>query len=94
MDEGITPSVSFAQVKPILSANCTPCHAVGGGAAFDSRAKFVDNFSVAKNVSSGILSRISRDEGSGGFMPRGGIKLSASNIKTISDWISGGLNEN
>ncbi len=93
-DDVITPSVSFAQVNPILKTNCSPCHATGGGAAFESRAKFVDNFNIAKNVASGILNRVNRDEGAAGFMPRGGSKLSASNIKTVSDWIASGLTEN
>ena len=43
--------------------------------------------------SRGLLDRIQRVQGSAGFMPNGGSKLSDAQIQSIKDWQSGGFVE-
>ncbi|WP_131458456.1 c-type cytochrome [Jiulongibacter sediminis] len=90
-EDDTTPAVTFSDVNAIFQANCQPCHLAGSGANFEARAKFVNDASIAAAVSSGIISRINKEQGDPALMPKNGNKLPASDIQLIQDWIDGGL---
>ena len=75
-------------VKSIIQAKCAPCHVSGGGNT---------NYTVyasAKGNVDGIINRINRNQGTGGFMPQGGAKLPSTELSTIAQWKTDGLLEN
>lgn len=76
-------------IKPLITASCTPCHVVGG----INSNKF-DNYATAKSKITGILNRVQRESTASGFMPQGGTKLSAENIALLQKWVDDGLLEN
>jgi uncharacterized membrane protein len=85
----VVPKITFAKVAPILKLNCVPCHE----ANFDARKKFVDNYTIGKDVSSTIADRIQRETTVAGFMPRGKAKLAQADIDLVKQWIADGLLE-
>ncbi len=91
--EPVIPKTTFADVSKITALNCVPCHLANSGANFDARKKHVDNYTIAKELSSFILDRIQRDPTAVGFMPRGKPKLSDADIAVIKRWIDDGLLE-
>lgn len=68
-------------VKPILEASCGGCHA------------YSSNYAAAKSAANSILNRVQIPQGGGGMMPRGGQRLSESDINVIKQWITDGLLE-
>jgi len=78
-----------ANVKPILTASCTPCHLAGG-----SNPNKWDEYTPTKNKINSIIDRVKREQGASGFMPRNGTKLSADKIAILEKWIVDGLLEN
>ena len=77
------PKITYAQVRPILSANgCIGCHAGFG------------SFSGARSSITGILDRVQRQPGQAGFMPQGGQPLSTAEVNTLKKWVEDGLTEN
>ncbi|MBL7969598.1 MAG: cytochrome c [Prolixibacteraceae bacterium] len=83
------PKVTFvADIKPLLTASCTPCHMPGGA----NPNKF-DDYTTVKNKISVILDRVQREPTAAGFMPRGGTKLSAANIALLNKWVADGVLE-
>jgi uncharacterized repeat protein (TIGR01451 family) len=74
-------------VKPLLVASCTPCHVSGG------YQKKWDVYATAKSSITGIINRVSRAQGSSGFMPQGGPKMSDANIALLNQWVTDGLLE-
>ncbi|HEY3373272.1 MAG TPA: PKD-like domain-containing protein [Prolixibacteraceae bacterium] len=78
-----------AQVKPLLTNSCSPCHVAGG-----SQSSKWDNYTTTKNKITLILDRVQRATTASGFMPQGGTKLSAENIALLNKWVSDGLLEN
>lgn len=82
-------NVTFnADIKPLITANCSPCHTSGGAQT---------NWTVyqnAKNNINNILDRIQRAAGSSGAMPQGGPKLSQTDIDKFIKWNTDGLLEN
>jgi hypothetical protein len=78
-----------ADIKPLLVANCTPCHLPGG-----VNPNKWDDYATAKSKISVILDRVQRETTAVGFMPKGKAKLSAENIALLSKWVSDGLLEN
>jgi len=81
------PTTFDADIKPIITGNCSPCHNAGG-----SSTTYV-NYANAKGSVNSILNRIKRTQGSSGFMPQNGTKLSDANIALIEKWQSDGLVE-
>lgn len=79
----------MANVKPLLTASCTPCHLTGGG-----NPNKWDSYATTKSKINGILDRVQRETGAAGFMPVGGPKLSAANIALLKKWVTDGLLEN
>jgi len=72
--------VSFtADIKPILTGNCTGCHSN------------YNDYTSTKNDVDKILNRIQRQPGSTGFMPQGGQALTAAQIELIIKWKAEGL---
>ena len=76
-----------SDVKPMLVVSCAPCHVSGG-----SYEKW-DVYANAKSKINAIISRVSQAQGSGGFMPYGGTKLSADKIALLNKWVTDGLLE-
>lgn len=75
-------------VKPLLTASCTPCHVAGGVHPYKW-----DDYSVTKSKISSIIDRVGRDASASGFMPQGGSKLSAASIAILNKWVTDGLTE-
>ena len=75
--------------KPIFVANCGPCHLAGG-----TNPNKWDNYTTAKNKINSILDRVKKEQGTAGFMPAGGSKLSAETIAVLDEWLADGLLEN
>lgn len=92
-DEDPTPvpdKVTFvADIKPLVTASCTPCHMPGG-----SNPNKWDDYTTAKSKINLILDRVQRDPSAQGFMPMGGSKLSAEKITLLKKWVTDGLLEN
>ncbi len=85
-----TIKVTFmTNIKPLLTASCTPCHMPGG----TNPNKF-DDYATTKTKIAVIIDRVQRETTAAGFMPRGGSKLSAENIALLKKWVSDGLLEN
>jgi hypothetical protein len=78
-----------ANIKPLLVAQCGACHLTGG-----SHPKKFDNYTTAKNNITEILKRVQQAQGTSGFMPMGGSKLSNANIDLLKQWQTDGLLEN
>jgi uncharacterized repeat protein (TIGR01451 family) len=74
-------------VKPLLVVSCAPCHVSGG-----NYAKW-DVYANAKSKITAIIDRVNRAQGSAGFMPSGGTKLSADKIAILNKWVTDGLLE-
>ena len=68
-------------VAPILESNCTGCHSGPTPRAGLS----LDSYSVVFiAIKSGdVLDRVNRDQGTNGFMPNGGTKLSDANLDIL-----------
>jgi hypothetical protein len=83
------PPVTYtADVKPIMEANCTPCHfpPKGNKKPFDTYVRVKDDIDA-------IISRINRNPTDPGFMPFKHAKLPDSVRKVFDDWKAGGLLE-
>ena len=75
-------------VAPILSSNCIGCHPGQGGLSLDSYS------SVYSAIKSGnVLDRVTRVQGSDGFMPPGGQKLSNANLDILQTFFDMECNE-
>ena len=68
-------------VAPILESNCTGCHSGPTPTAGLS----LDSYSVVFiAIKSGeVWDRVNRDQGTNGFMPNGGTKLSDANLEIL-----------
>lgn len=76
-------------IKPIIVANCTPCHLSGGG-----NPNKWDDYLQAKNKIASILDRIQREPGTAGAMPNGAkTKLSTETINKFKQWVTDGTLE-
>lgn len=83
------PKVTFvADIKPLLTASCTPCHMPGG-----ANPNKWDDYATVKSKISVILDRVQREPTAAGFMPKGGSKLSAANIALLNKWVADGVLE-
>jgi hypothetical protein len=70
-------------VTPILSQNCYSCHS---GSAPSGGLNLSTYESVLTSMET-ILDRVNRDEGSSGFMPSGGSKLSVSDLSSLQTFL-------
>lgn len=78
-----------ANVRPIVEANCAPCHFPDKG----GNKKALDSYSGVSAQVDELLSRIQLNPGERGFMPRQHAKLSDSTISVIKKWKADGLTE-
>lgn len=78
--------VKFSEeIAPLLSNRCGECHSAGA-----SQTNYLD-YTTARNGIDRILNRIQREEGSAGFMPLNGTKLSQESIDLIQQWRDDGF---
>ena len=84
----VVKTTYMADVKPILTTSCTPCHMAGG-----TNPNKWDEYTPAKTKITLILDRVKREQGATGFMPRNGTKLSADKIAVLEKWLADGLLE-
>src|SRR5690349_7883289 len=74
-----------ANVQPIISASCSPCHIPPGG-----NKKALNTYDAAKTNIDDILARIQKNPGERGFMPFKHAKLSDSTIQVFVQWKNDG----
>jgi len=79
------------QIKTIIDANCTSCHATGSIAGFRPLTNYAEVKDAVQN--SDLLDRIQRQNGENGAMPSTG-RMSQNNIDLILQWNADGLLEN
>lgn len=85
-EEAPENAITFSKhISSILSTNCNNCHGPSG-----DQTNYA-SFQNAKQNVDAILNRIQREEGSSGFMPRNGNKLSDEDIALIQQWKDDGL---
>jgi hypothetical protein len=77
-----------ANVQPIISGNCSPCHIPPQG-----NKKAYNSYVAVKSDIDEILSRIQKNPGEKGFMPMRHPKLSDSTILVLMNWKKGGMLE-
>lgn len=85
----VVMKTTYADVAPILMANCTPCHFPDKG----GRKKALDTYTASSTEINDILRRIQLAPGTRGFMPDRHAKLSDSTIAVIKKWQADGLTE-
>ena len=78
-----------ADVKPLLTGKCAPCHVAGG-----THPKKWDQYETTKSSINGILNAVKLNPGESGFMPKNGAKLSDEEIAMLEKWLADGLLEN
>lgn len=78
----------MADVKPLLTGLCAPCHVAGG-----THPSKWDEYNPTKNNINSIINRVKRNPGEQGFMPVNGAKLSDEQIALLEKWMVDGLLE-
>jgi hypothetical protein len=84
----VAKTTYLADIKPIMTASCAPCHLAGG-----ANPNKWDEYSPTKAKINSIIDRVKREPGSTGFMPRNGTKLPADKIAILEKWVADGLLE-
>ncbi len=87
-DKTVVKTMYTTDIKPLLVANCTPCHFPPNG-----RKKPLDNYASAKENIDDIIGRIVKNPDERGFMPMRHPKLSDSVIHVFKQWKMDGLAE-
>lgn len=77
-----------ANIKPVIQANCAPCHIAGQG-----NKKSLDNYANAVATADDTIERIKKNPADPGFMPMRHPKLDDATIATFENWKKGGLKE-
>jgi mono/diheme cytochrome c family protein len=92
-------TTTWADVEPILDANCTRCHGSSHPTGLDLRsyASVLAGSNrgavvVADDADNSLLVRKIRGQ-AGALMPRGGPALSDADIATIVAWVTAGMPE-
>ena len=75
-------------IRPIIQANCTPCHIAGKGQKIA-----LDSYEPARAIADEIIARIQKQPGERGFMPVMHPRLSDSTIDQFVKWKAAGLVE-
>jgi hypothetical protein len=75
-----------ADIQPIVSAKCSPCHFPDKG-----RARALNTYDAVKTNIDDMIHRIELHPGDKGFMPMRGTRLSDSTINMFKEWKDGGL---
>lgn len=79
----------MANVQSLVLAKCAPCHIPSKGG---NKGDF-ENYSSAMKYAAEMVDRISLVQGSRGFMPMRGTKLSDDEIAVFKNWVKDGLLE-
>lgn len=79
LDCSILETYYTDNLSSIFSSNCTGCHA----GATPSGGLDLSSYTTMKSNLSTVLDRVNRDQGSSGFMPQGGPKLSDANLDSL-----------
>ena len=66
-------------ISPIFSNNCYTCHSGSTKSGGLNLSLYINSLNAMET----ILDRVTREEGSGGFMPPGSSKLTQSEISTL-----------
>lgn len=74
-----TESFYVETIAPIMSQNCITCHS-GPSSSGNQR---LDSFSSVYSSIAVTLDRVTRDQGSAGFMPLGGNRLTEDQIASL-----------
>ena len=74
-----TESFYVETIAPIMSQNCISCHS-GPSSSGDQR---LDSFSSVHSSIAVTLDRVTRDQGSAGFMPHGGNKRPEGQVASL-----------
>ncbi len=93
LTDPIPQKVSYTvNVKPIIDANCIPCHKSPpvNGAPMSLLTKLQVQDAI---VNRGLIDRISRAQGAPGMMPNGGTRLPQTSIDIIKKWQEDGFLE-
>ena len=69
-------------VVPILTQNCIGCHS----GSSPSGGLNLDDYTSVRNGMGGVLDRVNREEGSSGFMPQGGGKLTDDELSILQSF--------
>ena len=77
-----------ANVAPVLTASCTPCHFPPKG-----NKEPLNTYAAAKEHIDDMIERIQKNPGDKGFMPFKHPKLSADTIQVFVQWKADGLLE-
>src|SRR5215211_6812513 len=84
-----TPKLTYdANVKPVVVANCTPCHFPPGG----NKEPLNSYTALTKNIDS-VIARIQKNPADKGFMPFKHPKLPDSTIQVFVRWKNEGMLE-
>lgn len=85
--------VNYTQtIKSIIDNNCINCH---GATPTSGAPNSLHTYELVKDavLNRNLIDRISRAEGTPGFMPLGGSRLSQSDINKVIQWNADGLME-
>jgi len=80
-----------ANIKSIIDAQCTSCHAAGRTASFRPLTNYAEVKDAVENA--GLLQRIQLENGEPGVMPQSG-RMPQGRIDLILQWNTQGLLEN
>ena len=69
-------------VAPILTQNCIDCHS----GSSPSGGLNLDDYTSVRGGMGDVLDRVNREEGSSGFMPRGGSKLTDAELSILQSF--------
>ena len=87
-DDDEEPDVTYADVEPILEANCTGCHT---DPPQNNAPMALDTYEDASAKAAGIVKRAV--DGDPGPMPPSGLVLSADDAETLERWAELGAHE-
>ena len=81
LDCSVVKAYYTENVAPILSSNCIGCHSGSTASAGLHLDSYTSVYSAIK--SGNVWDRVTRVQGSNGFMPQGGQKLSNANLDIL-----------
>lgn len=83
------PGIYSRDVQRLLVAKCTGCHSAAG-----QTQPYFETYNQVLPHANHLLERVTLTPGAPGFMPQGGNKLTACEIRTIEKWLNNGKPQN
>ncbi len=83
------PGIYNRDVARLINAKCTSCHSLAG-----QTEPFFESYAQVSEHGSHLLERVKKDPSDPLFMPKGGSKLTACEIKTLEKWVANGQPQN